>query len=392
MDYEDWTATETLGGRYVLLAPIGSGQTTTVFTADDLRLERRVAVKLFHDLPDEDSLNRFAVEAQVLAGLSHPGLVTVYDVNLDTHRPYIVMRLIDGGKLSDHVHHDTLAPPAVARLGAQLADVLAYVHERGVVHGDINARNVLVDKQGNGHLTGFGVDLGLGRPSGDIEELGLTLAECLPYDLGPEWRAVLGGMTDENPDERPDAVRCGELLRNIESGSTSEFALPVLNFDPTDPSDPDDPAEPPPALAEPRAKKRMRPVAYTGLAGMGLAVTALAVVLATVTTGGLGQPSGEQRQPQVEQPSDGTYIQPPGQSYPQAPEERGNDARAREQTKPDRSPSRTATSPPSSSAGTTTTTPPPEDDQGDNNGPGNGNGNGQDNGRHKSLLEIILGL
>ena len=424
MDHEHWTATETLGGRYVLHAQVGSGRTTTVFAADDVRLERRVAVKLFHDLPDEDGFSRFAGEARVLAGLSHPGLVTVYDVNLDTDRPYMVMRLIDGGTLSDHVSVDPLAPAEVARLGAGLADVLAYVHERGVVHGDVEARNVLVDAQGTGHLTGFGLNQGLGRPSGDIYALGMMLSGCLPYDLGPEWDVVLGGMTDEDPAERPDAVRCGELLRNIESGSTSEFPLPRFGSSLASTGEPDsgsglepEPDEQPvtrtvlPAKksAKKTAKKksaektttlpakhkqRLRPVAYTGLAGMGLAVTALAVVLATVSTDPSGQ-TGDERQPQVEQPSEGTHIQPPGQSYPTGAPERG-EVRDREPEPPSRKANQATPAPPS---GTENPKPPPpggpadDDGAGNENGPGNGGpGNGQQNGRHKSLLEVLLGL
>jgi hypothetical protein len=441
MGYADRTTEETLGGRYVLQARVGSGRTTTVFAADDTLLERQVAVKLFHDLPDDDGLMRFAAETQVLAGLSHPGLVTVYDVELDTDRPYMVMRLIDGSTLSDRMYGDVdrvpLTPSAIARLGAQVADVLAYVHERGVVHGDLDARNVLVDEEDNGHLTGFGVDRGLGRPSGDVYALGMMLAGCLPPDLGPEWTAVLGAMTDSDPDQRPDAVRCGELLRNIESGSTSEFGLPIFeeglpegaaatpvrgrDLDPdfesgiapdsdTDYDDDYEPAYEPayepfeadgePAVAErpgkrvvlpAKHKQRMRPIAYTGLAVMGLAVAALAVVLATVTTGDPGQQTGEQ--PRVEQPSDGTHIQPPGQSYPQAPQERGGADEA-EPRKPARAANR-KTPPPSSTTSAPSTTAPPDgqDDPGNGNGNGGGNGNGQGNGQgRKSLLEILLGL
>jgi serine/threonine protein kinase len=285
----------------------------------------------------------------------------------------------------------------VAHLGAQLADVLAYVHERGVVHGDIDARNVLVDAQGNGHLTGFGVDRGLGRPSGDVYALGMMLAGCLPYGLGPEWQAVLEYMTDENPDERPDAIRSGELLRNIESGSTSEFPLPIFatddesydesydeQYEAYDEQDDEPPAE---RIAPP--KPRMRPVAYTGLAGMGLAVTALAVVLATAT-GSPDQSTGEQRQPQVEQPSDGTHIQPPGQSYPQGPPEERGEARAPAQ-KPSRKADKTTTSPPSSSTTTSPTTSLPPQDGQDGEDPGNGNGNANGH-RHRSLLDILLGI
>jgi serine/threonine protein kinase len=375
MEHEDWTTTGALGDRYVLRTRVGSGRTTTVYVADDVRLERQVAVKLLHPLPDDEGFARFANEARVLGGLSHPGLVTVYDVNLQADRPYMVMRLVDGEPLSTHVDDDDFEPAAIAQLGAQLADVLAYVHERGVVHGDLDASNILIDGEDTGHLTGFGAERGLGRPSGDIHALGMTLAEYLPFDLGPEWRMVLSVMTDPDPDARPDAMRCGELLRNIASGVTNEFPLPDLSAEP-------EPEE------EPAEAKRKRP-AYTGLAGIGLAATALAVAVATtVNTGTTGDPSGERQNPpaeQQEQPGD-TEANPPAQTYPggKAPQP------ARQQpSKPTKPPSSTTTPPRS-------TATPPDDGDGDdgNDGPGNGNGNGNGNDDDRGrggLIGIIIG-
>jgi serine/threonine protein kinase len=287
MDFEDWTTAGALGDRYVLRARVGSGRTATVYAADDVRLQRRVAVKLFHGLPDEDGLTRFAAEARTLAGLSHPGLLTVYDVCLDPYRPYLVMRLVVGSPLAQRLHRGGLEPGAVALLGAGLAEVLAYVHERGVVHGDIEAGNVIVDPQGGGYLTGFGIDRGLGKPSGDVYQLGMTLAECLPFDLGPEWRAVLSAMTNRDPDARPDATRSAELLRNVAAGETAALGMPVVELPPPDPY----PPEPPTVRVTP-ATKRIRP-AYAGVAGLGLAATLLAVVVAA-TTGSPGQSIGEQ--------------------------------------------------------------------------------------------------
>lgn len=367
MDHHDWMTAGALAERYVLRARVGAGRATTVYAAEDTRLQRPVAVKLFHDLPDEDGLTLFAAEAQVLAGLSHPALVTVYDVNLDAARPYMVMRLIDGGPLSGRIHQDGLRPTAVARLGAQLAEVLAYVHERGVVHGDVDATNVLVDEQGDGHLTGFGTDRGLGKPSGDIHALGMTLAECLPFDLGGEWRVVLTAMTDRDPDARPDAVRCAELLRNIAAGDTAAFPLPRVE---------PDPAELETARVEP-APKRIRP-AYAGLTGMGLAVSALAVVMATGGTDTPGRPTGEQ--PRVEQPAEGTHAKPPAQTYPVPP-----DRQAVETSRPPtRDTSRATSTPPPSD-------PSPSGGNGENDNPGPGNGTGEGNGNGKGKDKGLLG-
>jgi len=391
MDHTQWNTTGTLGDRYVLRTRVGSGRATTVYIADDVRLERRVAVKLFHTTPGDDDLARFAAETELLAGLSHPGLVTVYDVNLDTVLPYLVMRLIDGGPLSDYVYHEDISPSALAQLGAQLADVLDYVHERGIVHGDIDAHNVLIDEQGAGHLTGFGVDHGLVWPSDDIHALGVLLEECLPSDLGPEWRTVIEMMTDPDLDQRPDAVRCGELLRNLAAGDTTDIPLPRLDSEQVDPLDllagpgavtlGDSPAEPPP---------RKRP-AYAGLAGIGLALAALAAVVVTTTTGTPGERSGEQRQnPPAEEQDAEPGAKPPAQSYPQAPAQR---------EAPDR-PSRPPEDPKPPNRSSESTVPPEQPGDGDEPGNGrgdeNGNGRGPDGDRDDDdgglLGDIIGGL
>lgn len=384
MHHTDWTTTGALGDRYVLRSRVGSGRTTTVYAAADVRLEREVAVKLFHAVPDQDGLARFASEAQVLGGLSHPGLVTVYDVNLDAQAPYMVMRFIDGNPLSDLVQPEGMEPRVVARLGAQLADVLAYVHERGVVHGDVDAHNVLIDTAGDGHLTGFGADYGLGTMPGDVYSLGMMLAECLPFGLGGEWRVVLASMTDPDPAARPTAYRAAGMLRNILSGDTSEFPLPLQRGeeDADEPLLDDEPEERGKASA-----RHIRP-AYAGLTGMGLAVSVLAVVLATTNPQQPDRPTGEQP-PAVERPSGRKLPQPPGQSYPQAPgqlqaepDEPETSTKAR--PKPPRPPE---------------TSQPPRQDDGDRDGrDGPGRGRGDDNGRGPGrdddggLLGDLLGL
>jgi protein kinase-like protein len=403
MDYQDWTATAgALGDRYVLRERIGSGQTTTVYTADDVRLEREVAVKVFHGLPGDDGYDRFAAEAQVLGGLSHAGLVTVFDVCLDTDRPWLVMRLVEGGTLGDLIDGEGFEPPAVARLGAQLSDALAYIHERGVVHGDIHADNVLIDEKGRANLTGFGTDGGLDM-SADVYALGALLDQCLPPDLGPEWQVVLSSLTDPDPDARPDAIRCGELLRNIADGQTGGIPLPRVEEGVEHVADAERkprkktgsygrPAPPDKARAKdrPPPERRITP-AYAGLTGLGLAVVALAVVLITVPSGQPGPSSdGQQENPRVEQPAGGGDLpQPPGQTYP---------APAREQGPVSTPPGRDHAKRPRSST-TSPTSPSSGYDQGDGYGDdgydhdnGNDNDGHQDNGNHRGHGGLLGGI
>lgn len=372
MDHTDWTTTGALGDRYVLRSRVGSGRATTVYVAEDVRLERQVALKVFDELSDNDAYTTFANEAQVLAGLSHPGLVTVYDVNLTAEHPYLVMRLIDGRPLGEVAGDAGLTPVAVAQLGAQLADALDYVHERGVVHGDVDAANVLIDAHGAGHLTGFGTDRGHGMPSGDIGALGRTLARCVPSDLGPEWDTVLGLMTDRDPDLRPDAARCGELLRDLASGGTADIPLPRVEGVSAEELSTGHTAELPAIGRRSPARRR---ATYAGLAGMGLAVAALAVVAATASSGTRDEPSGEQQDRQVEEPTGEPQVRPPGQSYPQAPAQR----RAPQPAKPapDDTTSKATPARPAPPA------PPP-------NGPGGNDDDGPGRGKHKGLLGSIL--
>jgi serine/threonine protein kinase len=121
-----------------------------VFAADDEVLRRRVAVKLFRfDTPAGDDQRRAEAEIRTLAGLRHPGLVTVFDAGSVSDggdpTPFIVMELISGPTLAQRIAGGPLPPEQVRRLGMELAATLAYVHSQGIVHRDIKPANVLLD-------------------------------------------------------------------------------------------------------------------------------------------------------------------------------------------------------------------------------------------------------
>src|SRR5213080_1610669 len=98
-----------LGGRYRLLAPIGTGASAHVYMADDTRLRRRVAVKVLHAALAEDAafLRRFRAEAQLAASLHHPHIVTVHDWG-DDDVPFMVLELLEGGSLRSMLDQNTL--------------------------------------------------------------------------------------------------------------------------------------------------------------------------------------------------------------------------------------------------------------------------------------------
>jgi len=338
MDVDDRDPPESggrlLADRYRLGAFVGQGGAATVYEAVDVVLGRRVAVKLYESA-DPLGRYRFASEARLLAGLSHPGLVTVYDVCLDGDQPFLVMRLVDGPSVRDLLARGAFVPDAVARIGVRLAHVLAYIHAHDVVHRDVKPGNVLVDAAGDCHLTDFGLaratsavhltgpgeyvgtaaylapeqitDADVGPPA-DIYSLGLLLLECLtgrteytgnaaetalarlsrppriPDDLPGSWWNVLTAMTAQDPAARPAAARCATLLTTVadEPGDTVEALVPRPR-----------PASP-------------RPV-HAGLAA--LAVAAVAAAVAAAPEAVPGQPVG--RPPAVAPETSRTTEPPP---------------------------------------------------------------------------------
>ncbi|WNB86271.1 serine/threonine-protein kinase [Cellulomonas sp. ATA003] len=140
----------TLGHRFRLESHLGSGGMGDVFRGTDDRLRRPVALKIF-SLADAGArdIRRYADEARVLAGLSHPSLVTLYDVGADTgprEEPlaFLVMELVDGPTLQQRIAEGPLGAREAADVGRQLADALGHAHAAGVVHRDIKPANVLI--------------------------------------------------------------------------------------------------------------------------------------------------------------------------------------------------------------------------------------------------------
>src|ERR1700724_939173 len=117
-----------LADRYRLLAPIGSGGSGRVYVADDIRLRRRVAVKVLHAALADDAgfLRRFRAEAQLAASLHHPNVMAVYDWGED-ELPFMVLELLEGGSLRSMLDQGTLLTvPQAARVGRDVASALEY--------------------------------------------------------------------------------------------------------------------------------------------------------------------------------------------------------------------------------------------------------------------------
>jgi serine/threonine-protein kinase len=156
-----------LAGRYRLLAPIGAGASGRVYVADDVRLKRRVGVKVLHLALAEDAgfLRRFRAEAQVAASLNHPNVMAVYDWGEDDV-PFMVLELLTGGSLRGMLDADArLTPSQAAHVGRQVTSALEYAHARGVVHRDIKPANLLFDEHGIVRVADFGLARALAEAS-----------------------------------------------------------------------------------------------------------------------------------------------------------------------------------------------------------------------------------
>ena len=147
----------TFGDRYELGALIGAGGMSDVFIARDTRLNREVAVKVLRsDLNREQTfVTRFRKEALAAAGLSHPGIVAVYDSG-ETPAPYIVMELLQGKTLRELID-GPVDPKTAIQITEGILQALAYSHANGIVHRDIKPGNIMITDQGDVKVMDFGI-------------------------------------------------------------------------------------------------------------------------------------------------------------------------------------------------------------------------------------------
>jgi serine/threonine protein kinase len=154
-------------GRYEILTELGRGGMGAVFRARDPKIDRTVAIKIIA-VPEADSTSmeqyrqRFFREAQAAGRLSHPGIVTIHDVDEDpmTHTPFIVMEYAEGRTLAEFVAQSPegrLAPATALDLVEQIALALDYAHGAGIVHRDIKPANVIVTPEGRAKIMDFGI-------------------------------------------------------------------------------------------------------------------------------------------------------------------------------------------------------------------------------------------
>jgi tetratricopeptide (TPR) repeat protein len=199
-----WLFPGTVVGRFEMLREIGRGGFGMVWEARDRDLGRNVAFKAIRAGPKaalcEERLLR---EAEAVARLSHPNLVTLYDVGRAERGPYLVMELLKGATLADRLGGGAMAAPEAVRIGVEIAKGVAHAHVHGVIHRDLKPANVLLCDDGRVKIVDFGLAHAFGRR---------RLDGGTPAYMAPEQWA---GAPE---DERSDVFAMGAILFRMLSG------------------------------------------------------------------------------------------------------------------------------------------------------------------------------
>lgn len=318
------SAGDVIAGRYRLIERIGTGGMAEVYRARDDALGRDVALKIFRrEFASADDLRRQQHEIRLLANLSHPALVTLFDATSDPGgRAVLVLEYIRGADARERLRSGVFDLQTAAAIGADIARALAYIHEQGVLHRDVSPANILLPESPSAGVAAKLTDLGIARliddarltatgsvigtasylspeqaqgarltPATDIYSLGLVLLEFvtgrrefpgtavesatarlsrdpgIPDTLSPAWRDLLTGMTARDPAQRPAAAAVAARL-TVLAGDDGGTTWPVTASDTaTVPMPVDEPVDEP--LDEPTtsAPTRRLPVSDAGTTG-----------------------------------------------------------------------------------------------------------------------------
>lgn len=199
-----------LGNRYEILENIGNGGMAMVYKAKDQVLNRFVAVKILRDefTTDSEFIKRFSIEAQAAASISHPNIVSVYDVGNEDNLYYIVMELIKGKTLKEIIVEEGNPLPWKwsTNIAIQIASALETAHRNNIVHRDIKPHNIIITEDGVAKVTDFGIAKAVSNST--ITAFGSTIGSV--HYFSPEH--ARGGFTDAKSDLYSLGVVMYEML------------------------------------------------------------------------------------------------------------------------------------------------------------------------------------
>jgi serine/threonine protein kinase/Tfp pilus assembly protein PilF len=212
-------------GRYGLLQQIGEGGFGVVFMAEQEEpVRRRVALKIIKPGMDTKSvITRFEAERQALALMDHPNIAKIFDAGAtESGRPYFVMELVRGIKITDYCDHHSLTIKERLELFVQVCRAVQHAHQKGVIHRDIKPSNILVAKTAEGTPQPMVIDFGIAKATTNQQLTDKTLftgAEMFigtPAYMSPEQAE----LTNAGVDTRTDVYSLGVLLYELLTGST----------------------------------------------------------------------------------------------------------------------------------------------------------------------------
>ncbi len=223
-----------LADRYEILDPVGAGGMSDVYKALDHKLNRPVAIKVLKEnlSADKTFVSKFKAEAQSAAGLIHPNIVNVYDVNEENGMHYIVMELVEGVTLKKYIEKRERIPYKEAvSIAIQIAKGMEAAHENHIVHRDIKPQNIIISKEGKVKVTDFGIAKAASSSTINTSAMGSV------HYISPEQ--ARGGYADERSDIYSFGVTLYEMLTGkvpFDGDSTVSVAVQHIQKDVPRPS------------------------------------------------------------------------------------------------------------------------------------------------------------
>jgi serine/threonine protein kinase len=212
-------------GRYAILKKLGEGGKGVVYKARDTALNRVVAIKMLKSaVSGEEAHSRFIREAQAVAKLNHPNIVSIYDIGKEDEKQFFVLEFVDGMSLRELMGtypEGKCDIQTILRTGIDVCNALQYAHSQGVLHRDIKPENILITEEGTAKLMDFGLAKMLGQPS--ITQEGIIVG-TVAY-VAPE--IALG----KGADARSDLYSFGAVLYEAVTGRppfTGEDSVKII--------------------------------------------------------------------------------------------------------------------------------------------------------------------
>lgn len=222
-------------GNYEMLDVVGRGGMATVYRAQQVSMNRTVAVKVLPEkyINDDTYIQRFNQEVAIVAKLEHRNIVPVHDYGEFNGQPYIVMRYMSGGSVDDLLNKGPLEIETIVSIIEQIAPALDYAHTKQVLHRDLKPSNVLLDDDGGAYLTDFGI----ARVLGEQGNKGITTQGVVgtPSYMSPEQAQGL------HLDNRSDIYALGVMLFELATGrrpfeSETPYGIAVMQVTTPPPS------------------------------------------------------------------------------------------------------------------------------------------------------------